>query len=224
MNVHSWEKDRSRGSPNEIHSDAKTCLHHKPLFSVNESCKGKSASFFCRKIPPNYFRIHSHRVEYRNYLFYRYTWTTTKTKEDWQKWSPPMKIWNWITKVQSIPFDPCVSMANNLSMGFNLKSPAMYIPRRKVRQGCGVIDRYPAFFKQPSGFTAALYCTIFTRELSACKMTALSLSLSLPAFHSVPLSLRAFSPTVRAPVFVILLKQIISRLTDGADTGVASAL
>lgn len=189
MNVRSWEKDRSRGSPNEIHSDAKTCLHHKPLFSVNESCKGKSASFFCRKIPPNYFRIHSHRVEYRNYLFYRYTWTTTKTKEDWQKWSPPMKIWNWITKVQSIPFDPCVSMANNLSMGFNLKSPAMYIPRRKVRQGCGVIDRYPAFFKQPSGFTAALYCTIFTRELSACKMTALSLSLSscislCPSFSS----------------------------------------
>lgn len=118
-------------------------------------------------------------------------------------------------------------MVNNFSMGFNLKSPTTYTPRRKVCLGCAVIDRYPAFFKQPSGFTVALYCTIFTRDLSACKMTALSTSFSI--FRSLPLSLSlscfffhfAFSSAAvpRAPVFVILLKQIISRLTDGADTG-----
>lgn len=87
----------------------------------------------------------------------------------------------------AIPFDPSVSMVNNFSMGFNLKSPTTYTPRRKVCLGCAVIDRYPAFFKQPSGFTVALYCTIFTRDLSACKMTALSTSFSI--FRSLPLSL-----------------------------------
>ena len=116
---------------------------------------------------------------------------------------------NWSTLGYPIRYDPSVSMANNFSMGFNLKSPTTYTPRRKVCQGCAVIDRYPAFFKQPSGFTVALYCTIFTRDLSACKMTALSTSFSI--FRSLPLSLSLFLSLSAVFFFILLFHRPPSR-------------